>query len=415
MKKILFATTALVATAGVASAEVALTGLAEMGVFGGNEADTQFFTDLDVTFTMTGEADNGLTFGATIDLDEAADRGEPGRFESPNTQGGENMFISWGGMTFTMGDTDGAFDRILPEMALAGGSLADDETIHAGFQHADGSDGNFSILALDDFFTAQSARAIAAGNLAATEAAFAALASPSVNDLLNLENVRALDAAALEEANAAAQDIGFDDLADYMDTFAGASADEIEAVLAIGIAGYGLDGFGDGQVARFDYAYDAFSFSLSAEQVADGNDVDDIGDTVWGVGGAWSGAVSTVDLTVALGYQTLSDIASVTGLAVTGAVANGFSAGFDYSLTDLDDVDEDVTHWGVGFGYEVGALAVGVNWGMFEYDGEEQSGAGLAAAYDLGGGLAAKFGYGHSDYIIGDDVNTYSLGLAMSF
>ena len=71
MKKILFATTALVATAGVASAEIALSGMAEMGIYNPNTetADTQFFTDIDVTFTMTGESDNGLTFGASIDID----------------------------------------------------------------------------------------------------------------------------------------------------------------------------------------------------------------------------------------------------------------------------------------------------------------------------------------------------------
>ncbi|NVK61771.1 MAG: porin, partial [Rhodobacteraceae bacterium] len=135
MKKILFATTALVATAGIASAEVTLSGQAEMGIFNSGydlanreeNDDTQFFTDLDVTFTMTGEADNGLTFGATIDLDEAADYNNPGRFERPGDQGGENMFVSYGGATLTMGDTDGALDARVPEMALAGGSLADDE------------------------------------------------------------------------------------------------------------------------------------------------------------------------------------------------------------------------------------------------------------------------------------------------
>ena len=61
----ILASTALVATAGAASAQdIALSGMAEMGIFGGQDIDTQFFTDVDVTFTMSGEADNGLTFGA---------------------------------------------------------------------------------------------------------------------------------------------------------------------------------------------------------------------------------------------------------------------------------------------------------------------------------------------------------------
>ncbi|MEQ8367166.1 MAG: porin, partial [Roseicyclus sp.] len=48
MKKVLFATTALVATAGVAAADVAVSGGAEMGLFGGSGTETQFFTDIDV-------------------------------------------------------------------------------------------------------------------------------------------------------------------------------------------------------------------------------------------------------------------------------------------------------------------------------------------------------------------------------
>ncbi|MBN9886851.1 porin [Salipiger abyssi] len=347
MKKILFATTALVATAGVASAEVALTGTAEMGIYSPSteDADTQFFTDFDIRFTLSGEADNGLTFGATIDLDEAADNKNPGRFELPGKQGGEAVFISYGGATLTMGDTDGAYDARIPEMALAAASLSDDETVHAGFNHGDGD--------------------------------------------------------------------------------------------SLGMTG--LDGAGsDGQIARFDYAYNGFTFSLSAEQTADGSDAvitadgvmsksaaqdeglayDSIGDTIWGVGVSWSGQVSMVDLTVGLGYQTLEDVADVTGIAVTGGFANGISAGLTYSVSDIDGSSDDITHVGVGFGYEMNAIAVGLNWGQFEYDGDNQSGWGLAASYDLGGGLEARLGYGYSDmegvWGSGDD-STWSLGLNMSF
>ena len=324
MKKILFATTALVATAGVASAEIALSGMAEMGIYNPNTetADTQFFTDIDVTFTMTGESDNGLTFGASIDIDEAGN-GQP--FESPNTQGGETIFVSYGGATLTMGDTDGAFDARLPEMALAGGTLADDETAHLGFNDGDG---------------------------------------------------------------------------DYGD------AD-------------GFDGFGDGQIARFDYAYSDFTFSLSAEQVADGADVAGLGETVWGLGVSWSGQVSMVDLTVGLGYQTLEDYGDTTGVAVTGAFANGFSAGVTYSVrnSDISGVD-DLDHVGVGFGYEMNAIAVGLNWGQFDQDGDTWSGYGLAGTYDLGGGLEARMGYSYNEADVAGssaDYDTWSLGLRMNF
>jgi hypothetical protein len=46
-----------------------------MGVQGGSGgATTQFVQDIDITFTMSGTADNGTTFGAAIDLDENAAR-----------------------------------------------------------------------------------------------------------------------------------------------------------------------------------------------------------------------------------------------------------------------------------------------------------------------------------------------------
>ncbi|MCD1617066.1 porin [Salipiger marinus] len=343
MKKILFATTALVATAGFAAAEVAITGEAEMGIYNPNtEAqETQFFTDLDVRFTMTGEADNGLTFGATIDLDEAADRSNPGKFESPNTQGGENMFVAFGGARLTMGDTDGAVDFAVPEMGLAGGSLNDDETAHAGFNDADG----------------------------------------------------------------------------FLDGTIFGVADD---------SGLAFDGAGDGQVARFDYSYDAFTFSVSAEQLANGDDVEvtvgtetfDLGSTVWGVGVSYSGDLSGVALTAGLGYQTIEDIGDITSVGVTGELTNGLSLGATYTqfASDIDGFD-DIEHVGVGVGYSMDAVAVGVNWGQFDQDGDTIEGWGLAGTYDLGGGLSARLGYGKNDFsdVGGDDYNTWSLGLRMNF
>ena len=81
-----------------------------MGILGGdwvderNVDDTSYelHTDIDVTFTMTGQTDTGLTFGASIDLDESDGvtgsnpddtRGESLAFDG-RTQGGEVIFIS---------------------------------------------------------------------------------------------------------------------------------------------------------------------------------------------------------------------------------------------------------------------------------------------------------------------------------
>ena len=183
MKKVLFASTALVAFAGAASADVALSGNAEMGIFN-PDTDVQFFTDIDVTFTMSGETDGGLTFGAAIDIDETtladgdgdatgvagldgilgtADDdlsqldngvGSNGAFGDNSDDGGIAIFISGGFGTLTMGDTDGALDWALTEVAFNNGSIADDETAHAGYNGnsaLDGS-GDGQILRYDNTF-----------------------------------------------------------------------------------------------------------------------------------------------------------------------------------------------------------------------------------------------------------------------
>ena len=65
MKKVLFATSALVLSAGFASAEVALSGDGRMGmIYDGN--DVQFSSRARVKFTLTGESDAGLSFGAAF-------------------------------------------------------------------------------------------------------------------------------------------------------------------------------------------------------------------------------------------------------------------------------------------------------------------------------------------------------------
>lgn len=351
MKKILFATTALVATAGAASAEIALTGSAEIGILGGDAyATTQLHTDIDVTFTMTGEADNGLTFGASIDLDESDGRnvgahthdvtidedavedfmvdeevtltttaagasfGASNAFDNTR-QGGESIFVAYGGARLDMGDVDGAFDAAMQEVALAGGSIADDETLHAGYN----------------------------GN-------------------------------------------------------------------------GGLDGFHDGQIATFSYTASGFTGYASME-------IDDSGDlnAVWGVGAKYVANMTGATLTMGAGYQSVSNNAgddmNVIGVSAKVALDAGFSFAANYSEMK-ENGDKVGDHWAIGAGYEMNQIAIGVNYGEYNTPGSDDklSGFGVAAAYDLGGGLSAKFGYSDSNLPGTEgDSNQYSLGLAMSF
>ena len=71
MKKVLFASTALVMTAGVAAADVTISGSAQMGVksVGGT---TSVVNDIDIDVTGSASTDGGVTLSASIDLD--ADR-----------------------------------------------------------------------------------------------------------------------------------------------------------------------------------------------------------------------------------------------------------------------------------------------------------------------------------------------------
>jgi len=148
MKKVLFATTALVATAGIAAAEVTISGSAEMGIKGGDRydnaarvdgdvgSDPRFHTDFTIKIVGSGETDNGLTFGMNVELDDAGDGNTNDGINTDN----ESVFISGAFGTLTMGETDGAYDKALSEVALAGGTLADDETEHAGFNGNSGLD-----------------------------------------------------------------------------------------------------------------------------------------------------------------------------------------------------------------------------------------------------------------------------------
>jgi outer membrane protein OmpU len=102
--KTLLATSAILAiSAGMASAEISISGSARMGIvddFG--DANTQFSSRVRIVFTASGETDTGLSFGATMRADQ----------NGGNTDGTRNtdstVFISGAFGKLTMGDVDGA-------------------------------------------------------------------------------------------------------------------------------------------------------------------------------------------------------------------------------------------------------------------------------------------------------------------
>ena len=135
MKKLLIASTALVATAGIATADVTISGYAEIGVVDyGTAVGMEMHSDMDVTFKLSGASDNGLTFGASIDLDEVANG-------IASTGGSQAVHVSGGFGTLTMGDTDGALDKANAEVASLT-AIADDHTAHSGYNGGAGLDAN---------------------------------------------------------------------------------------------------------------------------------------------------------------------------------------------------------------------------------------------------------------------------------
>lgn len=134
MKKLLLASTVMVMSAGVAAAEVSLSGNGRMGLIYDGD-DVQFTSRARVIFTLSGETDTGLAFGGTFRADNAgnANRGTAGE-----------VFISGDFGRLSMGDVDGAalkatgdlfFGSLtglgdLNEMVyLSRGSVGDDENL----------------------------------------------------------------------------------------------------------------------------------------------------------------------------------------------------------------------------------------------------------------------------------------------
>ncbi|MDJ0858574.1 MAG: porin [Dinoroseobacter sp.] len=120
MKKLLIASTALVATSGFAAAEVTLGGSAQFGVIyqedrtvrdvtaTGERVDDDFFLDYELQFDLSGSTttDSGLTFGASADFEN-----DSNAFADSADQGFDpEIFVSGGFGVLTIGDVDVATD-----------------------------------------------------------------------------------------------------------------------------------------------------------------------------------------------------------------------------------------------------------------------------------------------------------------
>lgn len=358
MKKILLATTALVATAGFAAADVAISGSAEMGIKQeaqktGGDKRSEFHTDISVSFKMSGESDNGISFGAKIGLEEAQDG------VATDVEDDFTVFVSAGAAKLTMGDTDGAFDKAMTEVAV-GSSIADDHTAHAGYN------GNAGLDGAED------------GQIARFDYSFSGVT-------LSISS----------------------EIDDDGKTATAASAGSITAAAPL--------------VAATATAVTAFTAPTAASSDTNAAPVN-------AIGVAYSGDLGGLTLGVGFGYQAQADNAKVTGLSLNTTFSNGLQAILNFSETDYDaSGSKNQTHMGIGLGYSMNALTIGLNYGEYTNvggtSGAKKSGTGLAVNYDLGGGLVAQMGYGSSQYnskalsssVTEKSYDSWSLGLGMSF
>ena len=118
MKKVLFATTALIATAGVASADIALTGAANMGIKD-NATVSGVHTEIDFNIVASGVSDNGISFGASLDLDGDTTAATSGMTFGESV-GDTEVYISGEFGTITVGDVGVATDISISDVGFDG-------------------------------------------------------------------------------------------------------------------------------------------------------------------------------------------------------------------------------------------------------------------------------------------------------
>lgn len=112
MKKVLFATTALIATAGMAAADVKLSGYGRFGVRYIEDAptDTQITSRFRLNIDGTTTADNGVTFGARVRVQGSTADGT-GAAVAPDFNGAR-FYAMANGLTVAVGNVLGALDSM---------------------------------------------------------------------------------------------------------------------------------------------------------------------------------------------------------------------------------------------------------------------------------------------------------------
>jgi len=432
MKRLLLATAALGLSAGVATAmeesvsdgmdmshgmgmdmmddmgmapSVALSGNAEMGVVGNKDDEARFHTDIDVTFKATGTMDSGVTWSADVDLDEGG-KDAPAHADDDD-DGGVTISISQpeGFGSLTMGDTAGGIAWAVSDARGAGpGSIRDNH------EHK-GSSGNDGLDAKHDNQILRWDRVIGSG--------FSLAASVEIDDDKD----------------------GTPNTSTY-DPILG-----VGGKFSMGM-GVGTLGVGAGyQMGSYKHTFNDIETPNQAKARADAAKA--AGEELKKLDTLWAGEVDATAFggSVSLDFGNGGDGIKV--IADGGLMEADGSMSKDGKVTDTVDVEE--MSVGIGLGYTVGAISLGVNMGTMvtEMISDKQgdnmkrahektvNGIGFSAQYDLGGGAAIQFGAGSHEiehdwtvegtnaekysgggadgYDSSSDTNSWSLGVKFSF
>ncbi|MBC7144543.1 MAG: porin [Thioclava marina] len=353
MKKVLFATTALVLTAGVAAAEVTVSGDGRMGVrYDGQKFDADgietvgnewnFNSRARVTFTLSGQTDGGLEFGGSFRADQAGDSAASNG-AAYGLEG--SVYISGAFGKIEMGDVVGASEALFGDFYEVGysdltsvggtmivGELSDD------IPYLTGDNGGFVW-----------------GNV---KSALAVTPTSSGSAL----TTTTVDVAYSSGPNLL-----------YTGTFG-----------AFSVAASMSDGKAGGADASQEYA-------VAAAYTFGGN------------------------YTVGMGYEVVdADVADVDMLTLAGVAKFG-NTSVKAAVSKLGK-DADANYYGLGFSSVFGATTVGGYVQKVDdksTDNEDVTWYGLGAEYDLGGGAVVKGGIADND-LSGTDA-VADLGIKFSF
>ena len=214
MKKLLIASTALVATAGMAAADITVTGHAQAGYHsqlltkgGASQSTTSegIYSGVGVDFAMSGATDNGISFSASLNIDAGTEI-DQADFQYDGADGGTaglgavTMSGAFGTLTFDDGGVGNLFDGDYSNHDISYATTVNgvaisvaadaDESVTAGAAGTDDASASASVAAGDMTYT------LTASNHATNGMSTKVAVAYAVNDMLSVNaNSKSLSAA----------------------------------------------------------------------------------------------------------------------------------------------------------------------------------------------------------------------------